>query len=69
MRSNVETGDRIEITYPDDYCDWLRAGDMVTVDYVIPSYGKIICKLDRPRGPHKSCCLYDSQYGYYWRLA
>jgi hypothetical protein len=42
---------------------------MATVDYLLPGYGKIICVLDEPSGPHVNCCLYNSQEGSHWERA
>jgi hypothetical protein len=65
--SIVKKGDRVVILREHDGgSDWLRPGACATVDYVLPDYGKIICVLDERAGPHKNCCLYNSQEGDHW---
>jgi hypothetical protein len=66
----VSPGDRVVILRDNDSGSaWLRPGALATVDYLLPSYGKVICVLDEPVGPHTSCCLYDSQFEGHWGLA
>jgi len=68
--SAVSKGDRVVILRDNDSgSTWLRAGAFATVDYLLPDYGKVICRLDEPVGVHKSCCLYDSQFGEHWTRA
>jgi hypothetical protein len=70
MRAPVASGDRVVFWGGREWRNsFLPPDTLMTVDYLLPDYGKIICKLDKPIGPHTSCCLYDDQFGFYWGLA
>lgn len=64
---SVQKGDRVRILDSSNSIGgWLRVGAEATIDYLLPDYGKIICVLDEPSGPHTGCCLYNSQEGQHW---
>jgi hypothetical protein len=64
----MRSGDRVMILDDRNGPGWLNVGDMATADYFLPSYDKIICKLDRPTNGHTSVCLYGSEQDKHWKV-